>query len=114
MRDFDMVFRYGGEEIMVLLPYTKLQGAEVLGNRLRQWVSERVLIEELHNGLPVNIKVTISVGVSTFDPTLENEGEMVARADMALYRAKKNGRDRVEVANPAEASMVDSGEGLMC
>ncbi|WP_321530421.1 GGDEF domain-containing protein [uncultured Desulfuromonas sp.] len=103
VRDFDMVFRYGGEEIMVLLPYTNSNGAQTLGNRLCQWVGERCLIEEVHQGEPVNIQVTISVGVSTFDPAVEDEGEMVARADMALYRAKKNGRNRVEVADQAQA-----------
>jgi len=101
VRDFDLVFRYGGEEIMVLLPYTNLAGAQVLGNRLCQWVSERSLLEEVHQGRPVNLRVTISIGVSSFDPALEDEGEMVARADMALYRAKRNGRNRVEVARSA-------------
>lgn len=102
VRDFDMVFRYGGEEIMVLLPYTNSSGAQTLGNRLCQWVSERSLLEEVHQGQPVNVQVTISIGVSTFDPAVEDEGEMVARADMALYRAKKNGRNRVEVADCAQ------------
>jgi len=102
VRDFDMVFRYGGEEIMVLLPYTDLAGAETLANRLCQWVSERSLLEEVHQGQPINVQVTISVGVSTFDSAIEDEGEMVARADMALYRAKQNGRNRVEIADRAQ------------
>ncbi len=106
VRDFDLVFRYGGEEIMVLLPYTNLTGAQTLANRLCRWVSERSLLEEIHQGQPMNIQVTISIGVSSFDPAVEKEGEMMARADMALYQAKKNGRNRVEVAQSAQVETM--------
>lgn len=98
VRDFDLVFRYGGEELLVVLPYTEGQGAMVLANRLRQWVSERCLLcgdGELAGG---DIRATISIGVGTFCPAVEDEGKMVARADEALYQAKKLGRNRVVFA----------------
>ncbi len=94
VRDFDRVFRYGGEEIVVLLPYTNCDGAMVLGQRLCEWVSERSLVEHDSN----SISVTISVGVSCLCPSVEDVGTMMARADRALYRAKENGRNRVERA----------------
>ncbi|MEA3464481.1 MAG: GGDEF domain-containing protein, partial [Thermodesulfobacteriota bacterium] len=94
IRDFDRVFRFGGEEVVVLLPYTNDEGALVLSERLRRWVSERRLID--NGDEPLNI--TISIGVSCFCPESEDVGTMMARADEALYRAKSNGRNRVEVS----------------
>ncbi len=94
VRDFDRVFRYGGEEIVVLLPYTNCDGAILLGQRLCDWVGERSLAE--HDGN--SISVTISVGVSCLCPGVEDVGTMMARADRALYSAKENGRNRVERA----------------
>lgn len=94
VRDFDRVFRYGGEEIVVLLPYTNCDGAMVLARRLCDWVSERSLVERDNKG----ITITVSIGVSCLYPGVEDVGTMMARADKALYCAKVNGRNRVERA----------------
>ncbi|MEA3465870.1 MAG: GGDEF domain-containing protein, partial [Thermodesulfobacteriota bacterium] len=96
VRDFDRVFRFGGEEIVVLLPYTDVAEALVLSKRLCRRVSDRRLIEKGDEAL----NITISIGVSCFCPDSENEdvGTMMAQADEALYRAKSNGRNRVEVS----------------
>ena len=99
VRDFDMVFRYGGEELLVLLPYTNAQGAQVLGDRLCHWVADRSLLCGPEDKGNEDIRVTISVGVSGLNPDLKDEAEMVARADAALYRAKDNGRNCVEVSD---------------
>jgi len=96
VRDFDRVFRFGGEEIVILLPYTNCDGAMILAQRLCQWVSERSLIENDTQ----NIAITVSIGVSCFCPAVEDVGTMMARADKALYSAKENGRNRVERADP--------------
>ncbi|MDY0189245.1 MAG: GGDEF domain-containing protein [Desulfuromonas sp.] len=98
VRDFDRVFRYGGEEIVVLLPYTNLNGARILGERLCGWVAERSLCQ-IDRG---QVQVTISVGVSTFNADKEDMGILMSRADAAMYRAKENGRNRVECANAIE------------
>lgn len=98
VRDFDRVFRYGGEEIVILLPYTNCDGAMVLGQRLCQWVSERSMVENETQ----SISITISIGVSCFCPAVEDIGTMMARADKALYCAKENGRNRVEQAEPPQ------------
>lgn len=96
VRDFDRVFRYGGEEIAVMMPYTNCEGAQVLGQRLCDWVGARSMAESGDS----LISITISIGVSCLCSSVEDVGTMMARADKALYRAKENGRNRVEVAEP--------------
>lgn len=84
-RTDDFVARYGGEEFAVILPNTDLESALVIAERCR---SEA---EKLHHQL------TISIGVSTMNAKMSNPNALVAAADMALYDAKDNGRNRVEV-----------------
>jgi len=91
-RKSDVVCRYGGEEFLVLLPETGPEGAALLGERIRQGVSELVGLSR---------SVTISVGVATREsigPT-QSRGtagtDLMLRADKALYRAKEDGRNRV-------------------
>jgi len=98
VRDFDYVFRYGGEEIVVLLPYTARDGAVVLAERLRTWIEGRTLIPADPKGRHPDIMITVSIGVGTFCPDMEDEVKMVARADEALYAAKEQGRNRVVFA----------------
>lgn len=98
VRDFDMVFRYGGEELLVLLPYTNVNGAMILSERLCEWVAARCLVKQDVDGCNEDLRVTVSIGVSSFCPAHEDIGRTVARADAALYRAKNNGRNRAERA----------------
>lgn len=95
MRISDIVVRYGGEEFAVILPTTDPAGCKVFATRLRRRVEE---MELLINRIP--IRITVSIGVTGFDP---GQGELeksalIDSADVALYRAKHNGRNRVEVA----------------
>ncbi|MDX6751623.1 GGDEF domain-containing protein [Geminicoccaceae bacterium 1502E] len=103
----DLVARYGGEEFAVILPSTRLADACRLADRLREVISARRL-KNKQSGLTLG-RITMSVGVSELRPgdTLER---WVARADGALYEAKRLGRDRVEAA-PAEetGSLEDRG-----
>lgn len=110
-REVDTVARMGGEEFCVLAPLTDLHGAALLAERLRRAVAESA------SG-PGAVAVTISVGVALGHPEPEGAPETaeaaLARADVALYRAKAAGRDRVELpadgtAEPAprEALAVD-------
>jgi diguanylate cyclase (GGDEF)-like protein len=108
VRDFDYVFRYGGEEIVVLLPYTEHEGAVVLAERLRTWIEGRTLVAADPKGRYPNIRLTVSIGVSTFCPVVEDEVKMVARADEALYAAKKQGRNRV-VFSPGPCHKGEGG-----
>ncbi|MDO9713623.1 diguanylate cyclase [Paracraurococcus sp. LOR1-02] len=97
-RPADLVARYGGEEIVVLLPNTSAAGAEMLAEQVRAAV-EAVGLTHTAN-LPSSV-VTVSVGVATAlpaaDPDLFAEA-LLAAADAALYSAKHSGRNRVTVA----------------
>ena len=92
-RDSDVVFRFGGEEFLILLPNTNLSGAEVLAQKIRLAVENKVL----HFPSSDALKYTVSIGVSVSksDDTQEDIQEVVNRADKALYKAKKDGRNKV-------------------
>ncbi len=85
-REVDLVVRYGGEEFLVLLPDTTLERAQEAAERIR------MIIE-------TNTGVTVSLGVSSYKKEIFSEEELINRADEALYRAKKNGKNRVELSS---------------
>jgi diguanylate cyclase (GGDEF)-like protein len=93
LRATDMAGRYGGEELIVLLPQNSTDGAEVMAERWRQRVEAAVF------GLPDGreARVTVSVGIAGFEESFETPYDLVAAADSALYLAKQNGRNRIEV-----------------
>ena len=93
LRKTDQAGRYGGEEFVVLLPETDLSEALLLAQRLRQRISDTAITPEHDTPMPV----TVSVGVAALAPDETGE-ELIHRADQALYRAKQNGRNRVETA----------------
>lgn len=91
-RSTDSIFRYGGEEIAVLLPETDPENAYMLGEKLRKTIEE-------HNFFFGNesFRVTVSQGISTFEPGRMKElskEKMIGMADEALYFSKNNGRNR--------------------
>ncbi|MGI5164353.1 GGDEF domain-containing protein [Spirillospora sp. CA-253888] len=90
LRDYDVVGRFGGEEFVVLLPGADTVEACRVAERLRGRV--RRLAVPAEEG---SVAVTISVGVSLFRMHGEDLIELLAAADLALYRAKQSGRDRV-------------------
>jgi len=93
LRATDVAGRYGGEEVIVLLPQNTTEGAEVMAERWRLQVEEAVF--ELPDGRSAN--VTISIGIACFESTFETPYDLVAAADSALYLAKQKGRNRVEI-----------------
>ena len=103
VRKEDVVARFGGEEFVVLARETALTGAKTLAERIRRAV-ERAPIrfgEELL-AITVSVGVTVSVGLTRFEPG-RTEQQLLAAADRALLRAKQNGRNTV-VAAPAVGS----------
>ncbi|MEE4364589.1 MAG: diguanylate cyclase [Desulfotignum sp.] len=90
MRSMDTAYRYGGEEFAVLLPETGLKKACVVGNRIKDLISSAVF--EPQPG--VRRSVTVSIGASEL-----REGEdftsFIRRTDQALYKSKKDGRNRL-------------------
>ena len=89
-RDSDVVFRYGGEEFVVILTNTEGSGADFLAERIRQSVAS-LDIDVLAN----HTSITVSAGVAEFRPG-DGPISLLSRADTRLYTAKKLGRNRVE------------------
>ena len=93
VRGSDVVGRWGGEEFIILLPETELSDAQRLAERLRGSTESQAF--------PTSqgpLKVTLSCGVAAWDPGSSSWEEIVKAADVALYRAKNEGRNRVCVA----------------
>ncbi|WP_421246184.1 diguanylate cyclase [Aeromonas sanarellii] len=90
LRSLDRVGRNGGEEFLVLLPDTRLDEAAEVAERIRLAVS-RLAIE----GVPADHPIRISIGCAQYKPEDDNLGELVRRADEAMYEAKLAGRNRV-------------------
>ena len=83
-------YRYGGEEMAVLLPKADLAGAVQVAERLRAGIEAHKI---------AGVKVTASFGVAQYEPGLADPPAFVELADRALYRAKEGGRNRVEAAS---------------
>jgi len=90
-RDVDCAARYGGEEFVVLMPETNAVGAMETAQRIRTLLAD----DEL-----VGAKLSVSIGVAQFPEDGDAPEALLARADAALYRAKREGRDRVLRAPP--------------
>ncbi|MBI5183035.1 MAG: diguanylate cyclase [Nitrospinae bacterium] len=107
IRRHEYVARYGGEEFALLLPETDLKGAMIVGEKIRREVQG---FKFTGQNEPLNI--TISLGVATFhDNNIETVDHLIKAADDALYRAKRNGRNRVESVDPEDRIFGIGGEG---
>ena len=92
LRKSDIFARYGGEEFIVLLPNTSLDAAQHVAQKIRQQVERTPChIDD------IDIFITISIGGSAYKKEDNSLNEIILRADKALYLAKENGRNRVEV-----------------
>ena len=100
-RATDEPARYGGDELAVILAETDLGGAGTLGESIRRTVEQLALT--LPDGTPTN--VTVSVGVSAIDPDCGDPAALIEGADVALYEAKRAGRNRTR----AEAANASAG-----
>lgn len=89
-RGIDIVARYGGEEFALLLPDTTKEGTMTVANRIFKAVRE--------NSFQNNIPVTVSMGVASYNMKIHDleADEFIERTDRSLYKAKENGRNRIE------------------
>jgi len=90
VREIDIVGRYGGEEFCIILPETDALGAEYVAERVRKSIEGRMM-----DVYDIRIKVTASIGIAVFPKNGKKTGTLIDKADWALYRAKKNGRNKV-------------------
>ena len=101
LRSFDLVARIGGEEFLIALPETSYEAARIAGERLRRVTSDT----PIKIGNDREITVTLSIGVAVSGTSELSAPETVSgileRADIALYAAKREGRDQVNVSRPA-------------
>lgn len=97
IRGEDLAARYGGEEFVVMLSNTDIEAARMIAERIRKNIEGNILE---YDGSTMN--VTISIGVSCFDPNNDKltPKVLVEMADQALYISKRNGRNRVTLADP--------------
>lgn len=102
LRSLDVVGRYGGEEFVVVLTGTESNGAMSAIEKIREAVASN---QWTYNN--DSIQVTCSIGFATIDGDINNYNELLSCADEALYRAKSNGRNRVECA---EQNTIKTGD----
>jgi two-component system cell cycle response regulator len=92
IRGLDLACRYGGEEFVIVMPETDISVAAAVAERLRRRIASEPFSIQQATG---SIEVTISIGIATLDPHSDNGANILKRADQALYRAKRDGRNRV-------------------
>jgi two-component system, cell cycle response regulator len=91
IRGVDLACRFGGEEFVVLMPDTDFQQAQGVAERVRTAVAEK----GFDNGKGRSLPVTVSIGLALNDGRVDTPESLLKRADVALYRAKREGRNRV-------------------
>jgi two-component system cell cycle response regulator len=92
IRNIDLACRYGGEEFVIVMPETDMTVATMVAERLRRRIAnEPFTIEQGAR----NLNVTISIGIAALGGAGDNAATILKRADVALYRAKRDGRNRV-------------------
>ncbi len=101
LKEGDFVARYGGEEFGAILPDASLTDGQVVAERLRSALAGKRL-RNRRTGDDFG-RVTLSLGVADYSPG-DTAEDIVRRADQALYRAKREGRNRVASEGAAEAS----------
>jgi len=91
-RESDVICRFGGEEFIILLPETNVEGAKIIAEKIRLAIKDKVV----HINNTVELKSTVSIGVSQVDLQSDKHIETsIHRADKALYEAKETGKDKV-------------------
>ena len=91
MRSLDYLFRFGGEEFIILLPETDLNEAQKYAKRLCNFIADEAIILDKNT-----VQITVSIGISAYRYNIDTKTDnILKRADKALYIAKKEGRNRV-------------------
>ncbi|MFY9402668.1 MAG: GGDEF domain-containing protein [Candidatus Omnitrophota bacterium] len=92
VRQIDFAGRYGGEELSLVLPETDKEQAFLVAERIREMVEAKKI-----RAYDEEVKVTVSIGVASFPDDSKSAGALIEKADLALYSAKKSGRNRASL-----------------
>ena len=95
-RKSDVCCRFAGEKFAIILPENDIEAASLLASKLRDHIATAPFIGSSEQV----IKVTASIGVAEYQEEIESAYDFVKAADEALYSAKANGRNRVELSQP--------------
>lgn len=102
LRDVDIFARIGGDEFIILLPYTNFKQAHIVAERIRQAVKECIVMSD--DNKPVTM--TLSIGVAMIDPGINSVTDMISLVDKALYSAKQKGRNQVQFISNDETDFI--------
>lgn len=95
LREKDILFRWGGEEFLLLLPQLETSKQYAVANNICKTIeNSRIVLDD-----DTTISLTVSMGVSSYPIHGSTKNELIEKADIAMYRAKANGRNRVELFN---------------
>ncbi|MCB4791880.1 MAG: sensor domain-containing diguanylate cyclase [Elusimicrobia bacterium] len=109
LRETDLISRYGGEEFAILMLQTELNEAFRIAEIIRNNIEVERFYLPVESFQPVRVRVTISAGASGLNPRIKTPEELLHLADEALYRSKKGGRNRVEMARPLKHKKKEQG-----
>jgi diguanylate cyclase (GGDEF)-like protein len=93
LRKGDFLFRYEGDEFLILLPDTSAQDARTMAEKIRSNIEKTNFLHKKEK-----IRITISIGLAEVSPKEPSAQALFGRAEKALYKAKEAGRNRVAVA----------------
>ena len=98
-RASDIIARYGGDQVIILLPNTALFSARKAAEKYRTTIEDKVLDmnDDERAVISVRLNYTVSIGISTLHNDVKRTSELIRRADIALYKAKDRGRNRVAI-----------------
>ena len=105
IRETDKAGRYGGEEFIVILPNTPSKEALGVAERIRKSI-EKEVVPVNHNGNHIDLKITVSVGVSSLGIHGNTFYDLLQAADLALYEAKRNGKNQVRILSQEEIEKI--------
>jgi diguanylate cyclase (GGDEF)-like protein len=103
VRDIDILARYGGEEFVIILTETDKMGAWKVAERIRKRIED---YKFPHGQIQPQKRLTVSIGVAGYPQDADRRKDLVERADEALYRAKKLGRNQVFIAGQSEEAWM--------
>lgn len=94
VRGFDRVFRFGGDEFAVILPYTDTEGALYVADRIKNTIKNKPIVFEEADIEDLSMSVTM--GIATYPEHGESPSELISNSDKAMFSAKQKGKNRIE------------------